>query len=117
MEGTALSDTGVLELEVRSPLAVDELRQVLLATGAWVEDPIPWLRRRLKPWVVWSVRERRVGLALHVEREKDMLSVHLDTLNPGAWWPLAPLHALIDLWGWRTWRMARLRRVIRKRGS
>lgn len=97
-----LRDFGVLELE---PLeGTHDLRDRLFQTGNWVSDPLPDVRRKQKPWVLWSVRERRVGPALHVEQENDCLSVHIDVLNPGAAVPLMPLHALVDLWGWRTLR-------------
>ena len=86
----------------------DALQKTLLATGRWIEDPLPDLRARQKPWVRWSVRERRPGVGLHVEREEEVLRAHLDFLSPGSRWSLIPLHVVIDLWGWRTLRPALL---------
>lgn len=86
----------------------DALRDHLLDTGRWVEDPAPRLRARHKPWVVWSVRQRRPGVGLHLEREREGLRAHLDVLSPGWCWPLFPAHVVVDLWGWRTLRPALL---------
>jgi hypothetical protein len=106
---------GVLELRPHGPAS--HVREALLSTGLWIEDPLPALRRRHKPWVVWSVRERRVGVALHVEQERDALVVHLDACNPGARALLYPLHALIDLVGWRRLRPRVLRFLARRLGD
>lgn len=103
---------GVLELHAADH---DALRAALLVSGRWVEDPLPSLRSRHKPWVVWSLRERRVGVALHMERERTALVVHLDACNPGAHPLLYPLHALVDLLGWRRLRPRLLERA-RARG-
>ena len=89
------------------------LRAQLMQTGQWVVDPLPSLRRRWKPWVRWSLRERKVGLALHLECEEDAIALHLDTFSPSVWWILTPLHLLVDLWGWRSLRMWLLRRRIK----
>ncbi len=97
--------SGVLKVAPNEP---DALRECLREAG-WVEDPLPGYRARVKPWVVWSARERRIGPALHLECEKEAFVVHIDVANPGRWWPLFVLHVPIDLWGWRTVRMWLLR--------
>ena len=83
--------------------ATADLRAALVAR-AWIEDPLPTLRRRHKPWVCWSLREPTPGTRLHLEATDDGYVVHLDVLSPGRWWVLHPLHVVVDLWGWSTLR-------------
>lgn len=105
-----LRNHGVLEL---THSGTRDLRGELLGSGRWLEDPLPKLRARLKPWVTWSAREMRIGLALHIEQERDALSVHLDVLSPSRVLPLYPAHAFVDLWGWSRLRPIVLRRLAR----
>lgn len=91
-----------------------ELRAQLALRG-WIEDPLPRLRATAKPWVLWSIRERHAGVALHVEDMREGLRVHVDVLSPGRWWILFPLHLMIDFKGWRTVRMSLLRWIAERR--
>lgn len=103
-------DHGVLELHPRDPgLLRDRLER-----AGWVADPFPFVRHRVKTWVKWALREPHWGPGLHVEAERDgSFSVHIDVLSPGRYWPLVPLHALVDLWGWSTVRPLLLDRLRR----
>ena len=67
-------------------------------------DPLPSLQQRLKPWVRWSIRERRIGLGLHLEQEREALSAHIDLLNPGSCLLMFVPHIVVDSWGWATLR-------------
>jgi hypothetical protein len=106
---TRLDEPDTLGRVVLHHARPDALRPTLLATGRWVEDPLPDLRQRQKPWVTWSVRERQPGVGLHVEREADVLRAHLDFFSPGDQLWRLPAHVVIDLWGWSTLRMWLLR--------
>jgi hypothetical protein len=98
--------------ELDSQVDHAELRRRLLDTG-WIEDPLPALRARTKPFVKWSLRESKPGPGLHLEDQTDGLRVHLDVLSPGhAWW-LMPAHLFIDYRGWSTTRVRLIRWLAR----
>jgi hypothetical protein len=94
------------EARIQTKESAEELKSRLLASGEWIEDPLPRFRKKAKPWVLWSVREKRIGPALHLEYTRWGLNVHIDVFNPGKWPMLYPAHVMVDLWGWKSLRVA-----------